>query len=120
MEKEENSSTSKKKKKKKKIKTDENSDAMEYTNFEDEIFHKVGAKYGKAFFMTTVVVVFYDYLNFDVKMDFLVFFSFKVYFHFLKHILLKRKSESYLEHYQGSMFDRVLKAPLEAHFQNLK
>ena len=54
MEKEENSSTSKRKKKKKKIKTDENSDAMEYTNFEDEIFHKVGAKYGKAFFMTTV------------------------------------------------------------------
>ena len=49
MEKEESSLASKKKKKKKKIETDENSDVMEYTNFEDEIFHKVGAKYSKVF-----------------------------------------------------------------------
>ena len=53
MEKEESSLASKKKKKKKKIHTDEDSDVMEYTNFEDEIFHKVGVKYNKAFMTTS-------------------------------------------------------------------
>ena len=91
MEKEESSLASKKKKKKKKIQIDEDSDVMEYTNFEDEIFHKVGVKYNKAFMTTSE-------WSCGIKFwrcgGFFNFTSFEAYFRFLEFwILLKQKSD---------------------------